>query len=160
MRILLMFMRSLLLAACAVGAVRAESDSTAGVLSCEAIEGTRVNLLVRSSVDIVCTFELADGSKEVYRGENGIAFGLDLSFRHNEQFAFSVLSTSPVEAGTHRLSGRYTGVSASAAAGVGLGAASLVGGSSDSFGLQPLALEINQGFGLAGGIGYLYLEPM
>ena len=138
------------------------ADSTRiGILHCEAVEGTRVNLLVRSTVDVVCTFERAEGAKEVYRGETGIAFGLDLSFRSNEQFGFTVLSAGGGASDqAHALAGRYVGLKAGAAVGVGLGAATLVGGSDSSFGLQPLALEFNNGFGLAGGIGFLSIEPM
>ena len=128
-----------------------------GVLSCEAVEGTRMNLLIRSTVDVVCTFD-RDGHKESYRGETGIEFGLDLSFRKNERFAFTVISTSNAPTGEHALAGKYVGVKATATVIVGLGAAALVGGSNKSFGLQPLALEANQGFGLSGGIGFLYIE--
>ena len=45
-----------------------------GILSCEAIEGTRVNLLIRSTVDVACTFD-SGSYKEAYRGETGIEFG-------------------------------------------------------------------------------------
>ena len=109
-------------------------------------------------VDVKCTFE-HDGKKESYRGETGIEFGLDLSFRKNEQFAFTVLATTEGDFSSDALAGKYVGVSASATAGVGLGAATLVGGSNKTLGLQPLALSSNQGFGLAGGIGFLYIEP-
>ena len=138
------------------GAALADATQV-GILSCEAVEGTRVNLLIRSTVDVVCTFDNGT-TKEAYRGETGIEFGLDLSFRKNEKFAFTVLSTTTgVSAGG--LAGKYVGASASATVVVGLGAAVLIGGSNKSFGLQPLALEANQGFGISGGIGFLYIEP-
>jgi hypothetical protein len=56
------------------------------------------------------------------------------------------------------LNGTYTGGKASAALGVGLGAAVLIGGSNDSFGLVPLALEGGTGFGASAGVGYLSLQ--
>ena len=136
----------------------AGGSSSVGVLSCKAVPGTRLNLIVRSTVDVRCTFK-GDGITERYVGETGIALGLDLSFRKDEQFAFTVLSASNKAPGNHALAGKYFGGKASAAAGIGLGAAALVGGSSDSFGLQPLALESTKGVGVAAGIGFLHLEP-
>ena len=130
-----------------------------GVLNCEAVEGSRVNLLVRSTVDVVCTFEGESGTQYSYRGETGIALGLDLSFRKNESFAFTVISSSKGVPAKEALAGKYVGASASATVGVGLGAAALVGGSAKSFGLNPLAIEANEGFGISGGIGFLYIEP-
>ena len=129
-----------------------------GILACEAVEGTRVNLLIRSTVDVVCTFEGESGTKYAYKGETGITLGLDLSFRKNEKFAFSVLSSSPESTAKDALAGKYVGASVSASIGVGLGAAALIGGSAKNFGLQPLALESNEGFGISGGIGFLYIE--
>ncbi|MGH8590163.1 MAG: DUF992 domain-containing protein [Gammaproteobacteria bacterium] len=59
-----------------------------------------------------------------------------------------------------RLSGaKYTGAKASATAGVGVGANVLIGGGQKSFTLQPLSLTGSTGVGVAGGVGYLYLEP-
>jgi len=43
-------------------------------------------------------------------------------------------------------------------AGVGVGAQVLVGGGSKNISLQPLAVETATGLGVAGGLGYLYLE--
>ena len=139
-------------------AASAEGSSSIGILSCKAVPGTRLNLIVRSTVDVRCTFK-SDGITESYVGETGIALGLDLSFRKDEQFAFSVLSASNKAPGNHALAGKYIGGKAAAAAGVGLGAAALIGGSGDSFGLQPLALESSKGVGVAAGIGFLYIEP-
>ena len=81
-----------------------------------------------------------------------------MSFRRNEKFAFTVIAASS-EVGKGALAGKYIGAKASATIGVGLGAAALVGGSDKSIGLNPLALEANQGFGISGGIGFLYIEP-
>jgi len=142
----------------ATGPVRAEGSTSVGVLECQTVPGSRINLLVRSTVDIRCTFK-ADGIEERYKGETGIALGLDLSFRKNERFSFAVLSTSSQPPASHALAGKYVGGKAVASAGVGLGAAALIGGSDNSFGLQPLAIETNRGVGVAAGLGFLYLEP-
>jgi hypothetical protein len=118
-----------------------------------------VNLIVRSTVDVKCVLKYAGGEIEKYRGETGIALGLDLSFKGDEQFAFTVVSASNVKAGSYAAAGKYVGGKASASAGVGLGAAALIGGSHDTFGLNPIALESNKGVGVAAGLGFLYLEP-
>ena len=129
-----------------------------GVLTCETVEGSRLNLLVRSTADVMCEFTDSAGNSEKYKGESGIALGLDLSFKSVENFAFAVISASDLSAGRHSLAGKYAGGKASASAGVGLGAAALVGGANDQFGLNPIAVGSEQGVGASAGIGFLYLE--
>jgi len=130
-----------------------------GILKCSVIPGTRVNLLIRTTADVECTFN-NQGSIERYRGETGIALGLDLSFKSDEQMAFTVLAaTSDINADGYALAGKYVGAQASAAVGVGLGAKVLVGSGDKNFSLQPLALETSSGFGASAGIGFLYIEP-
>ena len=129
-----------------------------GVLTCTVVPGSRVNLLIRSTADIECEFN-NQGTVERYKGETGIALGLDLSIKSDEKMAFTVLSaSSDVTPGGHALAGKYVGAAASAAAGVGLGAKVLVGGGNKNFSLQPLALETSKGLGAAGGLGFLYIE--
>lgn len=137
-----------------------EAGLEVGVLSCETVPGTRFNLLIRSSVDVTCVFKGSDGKVEKYRGETGIALGVDLNVNRQENIAFTVLSaTQGVSPGDYALSGKYVGGKASATVGVGLGAAVLVGGGDKSFSLQPIAVEGSTGLGVSGGIGYLYIEP-
>ena len=138
----------------------AENDGLeVGVLTCNVVPGSRINLLVRSTADVVCEFE-NDNVTETYVGETGIALGLDLSFRENETIAFTVIAaTSDTTPGGHALAGQFVGGEISAAAGFGLGAKALVGGGDKSFGLQPLAVETSTGIGISGGLGFLYLEP-
>jgi Protein of unknown function (DUF992) len=130
-----------------------------GVLTCEVIPGSRVNLLIRSTADVECVYE-NNGVTEKYHGETGIALGLDLSFRTDEKMAFTVFAAvDDVGPGAKALGGKYVGGQVSAAAGLGLGAKALVGGGSKNIGLQPLALETSRGIGIAGGLGFLYIEP-
>ncbi len=129
-----------------------------GVLKCSVIEGSRINLLVRSTADVECTFN-NQGTIERYRGETGIALGLDLSFKSNEKIAFAVIAAGKdVQPGSYALAGRYVGGQAAAAAGVGLGAKVLVGAGKSSLSLQPLALETSEGLGASAGVGFLYIE--
>ncbi len=129
-----------------------------GVLKCSVIPGSRVNLLIRSTADVSCTFN-NQGTLERYHGEAGIALGLDLSFKTEENMAFAVISASSnASPGSYSLAGKYVGGQASASAGVGLGAKVLVGAGEQSLSLQPLALETNKGLGASAGIGFLYIE--
>jgi Protein of unknown function (DUF992). len=57
------------------------------------------------------------------------------------------------------LAGEYVGATASAAAGLGLGANVLIGGSNDQIALQPASIEGVQGLNVAAGFGQLILRP-
>jgi|TARA_R110002096_G_scaffold22675_28_gene72814 hypothetical protein len=157
------FLQTLIIAAFVTGlysaTVAAEGGIEVGVLTCNVVPGSRVNLLIRSTADVECTYENG-GVTEDYRGETGIALGLDLSFRSNEKMVFTVFAaTDDVRPGAKALGGKYVGGQVSAAAGLGLGAKALVGGGAKNIGLQPLALETSTGIGIAGGLGFLYIEP-
>lgn len=129
-----------------------------GILKCSVIEGSRVTLLVRSTADVVCTFN-NQGTIEKYLGETGIALGLDLSFKRNEKIAFGLIAAShDVQPGSYALAGKYIGGQAAVELGAGLGAKVLLGAGKNSFGLQPLALETSAGVGASAGIGFLYIE--
>ncbi len=129
-----------------------------GVLKCSVVPGSRTNLIIRSTADVSCTFNNG-GVLERYNGEAGIALGLDLSFKTEENMAFAVISaTSDASPGSYALEGKYVGGQAAATAGVGLGAKVLVGAGDTSLSLQPVALETNKGLGASGGIGFLYIE--
>ena len=154
---------AILLAALALagqpGAARADTGLRIGILACESVPGTRFNLLIMSSVDLKCVFHGLNG-RENYRGETGIALGADLNLKSMERIQFTVLAaTTDYRIGSNALAGRYLGAKASASAGIGAGAAVLIGGGAKNFTLQPLALEGNVGLGAAAGLGYLYIEP-
>ena len=129
-----------------------------GVLHCKNIPGTRSTLIIRSSVDISCRFETPGGT-EYYKGETGIAFGIDLNVTKTERMAFTVfMATGNTAVGAYSLAGKYYGAKASATLGGGAGVSVLVGGGNDSVTLQPFAVEGSYGLGVAAGLGYLYLE--
>ncbi len=129
-----------------------------GVLTCTQVPNTRINLLLHSTADVKCTFvSTAGGSKEYYKGETGVGFGIDLQFKADEKLVFAVFSADFKE-GTHQLAGKYGGAGASAAVGPGVGAHVLIGGNNRSISLQP-AVTGSTGVGAAAGLTYLYLEP-
>ena len=70
--------------------------------------------------------------------------------------ALTAFAASPAS-GPGLLAGKYGGVTASAAAGIGLGADVLVGGTGDALSLQPLAVEGEPGIGIAAGVEQIAL---
>ena len=135
-----------------------QSGIQVGIITCAVIPNSRVNLLIRSTADFECVYE-NQGTTEKYIGDTGIALGLDLSFKQNEKFAFTVFAASAdVQPGAHALAGKYVGGTLGASAGVGLSASALIGGGAKNISLQPLALGTNTGIGASGGIGFLYIE--
>lgn len=131
-----------------------------GVLKCKTVPGTRHNLYIRSTTDIVCDFDRKGGGIEKYKGEAGIALGLTLTFKQKEEnFYYTVLSaTTDVKSGA--LAGKYVGGALSGSIYKGGGVAVLIGGGENNFTLQPLVGETEEGYGISGGLGFLYLEPM
>lgn len=129
-----------------------------GVLKCKTVPGSRVNLIVRSTADVECEYD-NQGTIEKYVGETGIGFGLDLSFKSDEEMHFAVVAASAdITPGAYALAGRYAGGELNAAAGIGLGAKGLVSVANSSFGLQPLAINTSKGLGVSGGLSFLYIE--
>ncbi len=151
-----------ILAACALAApvqqAVADGGVQVGVLQCRVVPGSRVNLLIRSTADVMCTYD-NKGHVEHYKGDTGIALGLDLSFKKHEKMAFAVIAASADTApGAYALAGKYVGGEASAAAGVGVGAKVLVGGGDKNISLQPIAVESSEGLGASAGLSFLYIE--
>ena len=158
----LSFLSALVLAAaCLLAPMPAAADEKAGtevgVLTCNTVPNSRINLLIHSTAHVECEFKDSDGSVEHYKGETGIGLGVDLHFGHEETVVFTVIARHG-EPGSHQLSGRYGGAKAGAAVGHGGAAALLIGGDDDSIGLKP-ALSHSKGVGVAAGLSYLYLEP-
>ncbi|MDZ7736384.1 MAG: DUF992 domain-containing protein [Gammaproteobacteria bacterium] len=134
------------------------SKNEIGVVTCEYIPGTKTNLLIHSSASFDCVFKHG-GVEDHYEGEAGIRLGLDLEWTQQSSMSYSVVASTNKDLDwSTALNGTYTGGKASAAFGVKLGAAALVGGSNDSIGLVPLAVETGTGAGAAAGIGYLSLK--
>jgi len=128
-----------------------------GILSCDSVPDSGVNLLIHSTVDIKCTFKSTDGSGiEHYIGETGVGFGININFDVERHLRFAVFAADMVK-GSHKLAGKYGGVGALASAGVGVGAQVLMGGSNSSLSLQPV-IEGTTGVGVNVGITYLYLQ--
>lgn len=149
------------LPALAGGEANAAAGFKSGILTCESVPGTRVNLLIHSTEDVKCVFKSTIGNLvQHYKGETGIGLGVDLNWTTNKRFAFTVVSGSKnVDPKAFSLAGKYLGASAEVTLGVGGGLATLIGGGKNQIGLQPVAVSTAEGLGVAAGLGYLYLEP-
>lgn len=125
----------------------------AGVLSCHAASG--FGFIFGSSRALSCTFSPVSGSPENYTG-NINTFGVDIGFVRSAVIVWAVLApTTTLAPGA--LSGNFGGATASATAGVGVGANLLVGGSGNTVSLQPLSIEGSTGLNVAAGVASITL---
>jgi len=126
-----------------------------GVLECYGRGGT--TFIVGSVHEFECTFRPDGGpGPESYHGTVR-RVGLDLGFTDRAAVAWIVLAPT-ARIGRGELSGTYIGASANASIGVGLGANALVGGSNNTFALQPLSLQGQTGLNVAAGIAAFELQ--
>jgi hypothetical protein len=131
----------------------AQSRVQTGVLECITLPS--VGMIVGSVREMDCVFKPTIGPQQSYTGTQG-RIGLDIGVRDRAGLAWAVFSPT-VQIGPGELAGNYTGVSADAALGLGVGANALLGGSNNSFALQPLSLEGQVGVNIAAGISGLTL---
>ena len=129
-----------------------------GVLTCNNIPETNFTLLIHSTTDVVCTINHS-GIEDRYKGEAGVALGVDLHWNRKETLRYTVFATHGASEPKGFLAGRFTGAKLGASLGVGGGLQVLIGGGKQHLTLNPLALETTTGLSAHGGLGYLYLEP-
>ena len=146
-----------MLAAMAVGlglSGVAHADSVkVGTLTCDEDGGW--GLILGSNRAVHCTFTSGDKS-ERYDGSI-TKVGVDVGYKGAGVIIWGVIApTNNVGAGA--LAGTYVGATASATAGVGVGAHALVGGFNNNITLQPVSIEGNEGLNVAAGIAGLTLK--
>jgi len=96
------------------------------------------------------------GPREVYVG--GInKFGLDIGATAGGEMVWAVYAPTTRRFGA--LAGNYSGATAEATVGAGLGANVLVGGSDRTVALQPLSVQGQAGLNVAAGVAELTLHP-
>lgn len=119
-----------------------------GILSCDVSQGVG-EILARKQA-LSCQFKPDGGSPESYAGSID-EYGVEIGKIDQGHLIWGVASaTRGLSPGD--LAGRYVGVGAEAAVGVGAGANALVGGSNNSFSLQPLSVDGETGINLATGV--------
>ena len=125
-----------------------------GVLTCNVSGG--LGFVFGSSKDLYCVFT-GPRIREHYHGSID-KFGIDLGFTKKSKIVWTVLAPTN-DPGPGALAGNYGGVSAEASVGLGVGANALLGGSRNSFALQPLSVQGQEGLNVAVGITGLHLRP-
>ena len=129
------------------------SKTQIGLLRCDTSIGIG-EILVRKQT-MSCTFTHTDGKTEKYTGTVH-QYGVEIGMVKEGHLAWAVFAVSPAS-GTGQLAGKYGGVSASVAAGIGLGADVLVGGTGEALSLQPIAVQGEPGIGIAAGVEQIAL---
>lgn len=149
---------ALLLAGCSHHNVHQTRGLRLGVLTCRTVPGTGISLFIHSVVDVECEIRHS-GIEDHYVGQAGIALGLDLRWQRNETTRWTVLAAASfLHEPRGFLAGRFVGPKASLTLGGGAGVEVLFGGGERQIALQPIGVQTSTGAGVAGGIGYLYLD--
>jgi hypothetical protein len=124
------------------------------VLECS---GSTTSFIVGSVTDLNCVFRQAGtGIVDPYVATIRRA-GVDIGLPQNVAVAWAVFAPT-ARIGRGDLTGAYVGASASATLGVGVGANALVGGSGNTFALQPLSGQAQTGLSIAAGVAGMELR--
>jgi hypothetical protein len=127
----------------------AQGNVEAGNLTCRSPGG--VGFIVGAVLNFDCVFIPAPGGPPQHYVATVRRLGVDLGFTQNVEMGWGVFApTAIVHPGD--LAGNYGGVQAGATFGVGLGANVLIGGSNNSFMLQPLSGQAQVGINVAAGL--------
>ena len=141
--------------AASVTAAGAQSRTQIGVLECRG--GTSVGMIDGSVTNFGCVFRANGRPDDLYTARI-TKVGVDLGITTETALSWAVFAPT-AQVGPGDLAGNYGGVDASAAVGVGLGGNAMVGGSANSFALQPLSVQGQTGLSVAGGVQSLELRP-
>ncbi len=126
-----------------------------GVLTCE-VEGG-FGYIFGSSRDMDCTFEKGDDQATEYYTGTIKKYGIDIGFRRGGTIFWGVFAPS-LDTAPGGLAGNYGGASGEASVGAGVGVNVLLGGSGNTFSLQPLSVVGFTGLNVAGGVASMTLE--
>lgn len=127
-----------------------------GTLNCDISAGMGVIIASKKNVTCLFTPSQADAAKEVYTGSI-TKFGIDIGATAGGRMIWAVYAPSNAKYGA--LAGTYTGASAEATVGAGLGANVLLGGSNRTISLQPVSVQGQTGLNVAAGVSELQLRP-
>lgn len=141
------------LVAVSTSTAMAQSRVRIGVLECR---GVSTSFVIGSVTDLRCVFRGEFGEHRYVANIQKI--GVDINLPSDIAVAWAVFAPTQ-RIGPGDLAGNYAGVAANATIGVGLGANALIGGSNNTFALQPLSLQGQTGLGIAAGIAGLALRP-
>lgn len=146
-----------ILAPLAGGAPLSPANAASGVkvgsLNCSVAGG--VGLILGSSKGMNCIFHPVGGEPEDYTG-SVTKLGIDIGVTGTTYIAWAVFAPGRVNRGA--LEGSYSGASAEASIGLGLGANILIGGSKKTIALQPLSVQGQTGLNIAAGVARMDLD--
>lgn len=148
------FLASLLVVTAFAGTPAVAGGVKIGVLNCRIESG--VGFIIGSSKDVECEFKRTGGGREYYNGTIG-KLGLDIGVTTDGVLGWVVFAPGKTKRGS--LKGSYTGASAEATVGLGIGANVLVGGFKKSINLQPISIQAQTGLNIAAGVASLNLRP-
>jgi hypothetical protein len=131
----------------------AQNRVQSGVLEC--LSNPTFGAIVGSVRTMNCVFKPAQGREQYYSGTQA-RVGIDLGVQAGAAILWAVLAPTR-QLGPGELQGTFAGVSADAAAVLGVGANVLVGGSNNTVTLQPLSVEGQLGISAALGVSALTL---
>lgn len=137
---------------------QANSGVQLGQLNCVVAGG--IGFVFGSSKDLDCTFTPADSqsASEKYKGTIK-KFGIDIGFTGETVILWTVVAVEKEQTAPGALAGSYSGIGTESTFGVGLGANALVGGSGQSFALQPLSISAGTGVNAALAFQQITLNP-
>ena len=116
-----------------------------------------VGFVITSRRALNCEYSPSNGAARQHYIGTISRFGLDLGAQGPGRLTWDVVSLGGA-VGPGALAGTYTGATASATVGVGVGANALIGGADGGLTLQPLSVESQSGLNVAAGVGSLSLE--
>jgi hypothetical protein len=131
----------------------AQNRVQTGVLEC--LSNPTFGAIVGSVRTMNCVFKPAQGREQYYSGTQA-RVGIDLGVQAGAAILWAVFAPTR-QLGPGELQGTFAGVSADAAAVLGVGANVLVGGSNNTVTLQPLSVEGQLGISAALGVSALTL---
>jgi hypothetical protein len=127
----------------------ARANVEAGGLNCRSPGG--VGFIVGAVLNFDCVFFPSAGGPPHHYFGTMRRVGVDLGFTQNVSIGWVVFApTGIIHPGD--LAGNYGGVQAGASFGVGLGANAMIGGSNNSFALQPISGQAQAGLNVAAGL--------
>ena len=144
------------MAGLAVAPASAQERVRAGLLDCRSAGHT--GFIIGSVAQYRCIFQPDYGRREAYVATLS-RFGADVGVTTSNNLVWSVLAPTR-RIGPGEIAGNYGGVGASATVGIGAAVNLMVGGSYNSYTLQPLSVQTSTGFNAAGGLAGLELRPV
>jgi len=141
----------------ATASTGAQANVEVGGLTCRSEGG--VGYVVGATLNFQCVFVPSTGGPAHHYVGVVRRIGVDLGVTQNVSLGWAVFApTGVLHPGD--LAGNYGGVQGNASVGVGVGANALVGGSNNSFALQPVSAEAHSGLNVSAGLTDLELRSV